>query len=198
MLNKKKCRAGHAAQRAFTIVEAVMVMVILGMIGMMAMPRYSAFAATQQLEGAARRITADLSLAQKQARRTSTGQPVTFNLAQSRYQLVGLKHPDHPKIPFDIGLGDEPYRARIVSVSFGGDAQLVYDGFGKPDSAGQVVIAVGAYQKTIEVDLGTGRARALPTVIVIPDPVIPVDPIEPIDPLEPPPHTGGGGHVIAQ
>src|SRR3990172_2143014 len=153
----KPKRFDHAARRGFTIVEAVMVMVILGIVGMIAVPRYAAFTATERLEGAARRLTADLSLAQRQARRAGASQTISFNVASSRYQLIGMNHPDHPSQPFEICIGDEPYRARIVSASFGGDAQLVYDGFGKPDSGGQVVIAVGAYQKTITVDTGTGR-----------------------------------------
>ena len=146
----------RVARSAFTLVEAVMVMVILAMFGMIAVPRYAAFTATEQIEGAARRITADLSLAQRQARRSSASQTVTFDVVQSRYQLVGMQHPDHPNQPFEIRVGDEPYRARIVSASFGGDATLVYDGFGKPDSGGEVVIAVGAYQKTITIGPGTG------------------------------------------
>jgi len=56
-----------------------------------------------------------------------------------------------------------------VSASFGGDATLIYDGFGKPDSGGQVVIAVGAYQKTILVDAGTGQPRKSVGLIIVPD-----------------------------
>ena len=155
-----------------------MVMVILAMLGMIAIPRYAAFTATEQLEGAARRLTADLSLAQRQARRSSASQTVSFNVAQSRYQLIGMKHPDHPNLPFDICVGDEPYRARIVSASFGGDATLVYDGFGKPDSGGQIVIAVGAYQKTIQVDSGTGKPKKsiAPIIVLEPDPPPPPPP----------------------
>jgi len=147
-----------------------MVMVILAMFGMIAVPRYAAFTATEELEGAARRITADLSLAQRQARRSSASQTVTFNVAQSRYSLVGMTHPDHPGQAFEIRVGDEPYRARIVSASFGGDATLVYDGFGKPDSGGNVVIAVGAYQKTIQVDSGTGQPSNNGELIIWQDP----------------------------
>jgi type II secretory pathway pseudopilin PulG len=161
---------GRTARGGFTIVEAVMVMVILAMFGMIAVPRYAAFTATEELEGAARRITTDLSLAQRRARQSSASQTVTFDVAQSRYSLVGMQHPDHPGQPFEIRVGDEPYRARIVSASFGGDATLVYDGFGKPDSGGQVVIAVGAYQKTIQVDSGTGQPRNNGELIIWQDP----------------------------
>ncbi len=155
-----------------------MVMVILAIFGMIAAPRYAAFTATEQLESAARRLTADLSLAQRQARRSSASQTVTFNVAQSRYSLVGMTHPDHPGQAFEIRIGDEPYRARIVSASFGGDANLVYDGFGKPDSGGQVVIAVGAYQKTIQVDSGTGKPRKSVELIIAPDPDPAPPPVE--------------------
>jgi len=157
-----------------------MVMVTLAMLSMIAVPRYAAFTATEQVEGAARRITADLSLAQRQARRAGASQTVTFNVAQSRYSLVGMTHPDHPGQAFEIRMGDEPYRARIVSASFGGDATLVYDGFGKPDSGGQVVIAVGAYQKTIQVDMGTGQPRKNAGLIIVQEP----DPQQPPEELE--------------
>ena len=150
-------RPGVPSRGAFTLVEAVFVMVILAILSAIAVPRYAGFVANQQLEGAARRLTADLSLAQRQARRSSASQTVTFDVAHSTYQLVGMKHPDHPSQPFEICLKDEPYRARIVSASFGVAARIVYDGFGTPDTGGQVVIAVGAYQKTITVDVGTGR-----------------------------------------
>jgi len=157
----------HLARRGFTIVEAVMVMVILGILAMIAVPRYAAFTATERLESAARRLTADLSLAQRHARLTSASQTVSFTIASNRYQLADMNHPDHPSQPFEICVADEPYRARIVSASFGGDAQLVYDGFGKPDSGGQVVIAVGAYQKTIQVDTGTGQPRKSVGLIIV-------------------------------
>jgi hypothetical protein len=91
--------------------------------------------------------------------------------------LVGMNHPDHPSQPFEIRVGDEPYRARIVSASFGGDATLVYDGFGKPDSGGQVVIAVGAYQKTIQVDSGTGQPSNNGELIIWQDPIPPSPPV---------------------
>jgi len=159
MNDREQRKPGGAVRNAFTLVEAFFVMVILAILSAIAVPRYAGFVANQQLEGAARRLTADLSLAQRQARRSSASQTVAFDVANSKYQLVGMKHLDHPSQPFEICLKDEPYRARIVSASFGGDATLVFDGFGAPDTAGTVVIAVGAYQKTINLDLETGRAH---------------------------------------
>ena len=173
MIQHPHRKGGIVTRHAFTIVEAMMVIVILAIFGMIAVPRYAGFAATELLEGAARRLTADLSLAQREARRSSSSQTVTLDVAKSQYSLVGMKHPDHPGQPFNICLLNEPYRARIVSASFGGKTQLVYDGFGTPDSGGQIVIAVGPYQTTVQVDGGTGRPRKSiePIIVVDPDPL---------------------------
>ena len=157
MNNRVQHKPGGAARGAFTLVEAFFVMVILAILSAIAVPRYAGFVANQQLEGAARRLTADLSLAQRQARRSSASQAVTFDVAHSSYRLMGMNHPDHPGQPFQICLLDEPYKARIVSATFGANARVIYDGFGAPDTGGQVVIAVGACQRTINVDAGTGR-----------------------------------------
>ncbi len=177
-MTKKPENKERTVRRGFTIAEAIMVLVILGTIGMIALPRYAGFAANQNLEAAARKVTADLLLAQRQARRTSASQTVTFSVLQNKYQLVGMNHPDHPSQPFEITLGDEPYRARILSASFGSSTQITYDGFGKPNFGGQIVIAVGAYQKTVSVDGGTGKpSKSLEPVMAI-DPGPPEPPIE--------------------
>ncbi len=147
--------------RAFSLIEIVAVVVIMGILSSIALPRYSAFIAQQQLEGAERRLVADLALAQRRARQSSASQSVVFNVGQSKYQLPGMAHPDHPGQAFEVRLGDEPYRAMVVSASFGGDATLIYDGYGNADTAGTVVIAVGSRQKTIDIDLATGKPRKL-------------------------------------
>jgi hypothetical protein len=43
-------------------------------------------------------------------------------------------------------------------VDLGGDATLVYDGYGNPDSAGTIVIQLGQYTKRITIDPDTGAA----------------------------------------
>lgn len=145
--------------RAFTLVELVFVTVILGILASIAAPRYSAFVSNQQIEGAARKISADLAYAQHLARRGSTSKTVSFNVAGGSYTLVGVEHPDHPSQVYSVKLAEEPYGARIISASFGGDANLVFNGFGTPDSSGTLVIAVGARQTTITVDSGLGKSK---------------------------------------
>ncbi len=151
----------RSVRPGFTIVEMILVLVILAILASIAVPRYAGFSAQQQLDGAARRVVADLALAQREARQASASRTVTFDVAQEQYQLVGLSHPDHPGQPFIVKLTEEPYRAQVVTASFGGDAQIIFDGYGTPDSSGSIVIAVGGYQKTISVDAGTGRPKKM-------------------------------------
>ena len=144
---------------AFTIVEAVIVVFIIGVISAIALPRYAGLVAQQRAEAAARRIVADLAYAQRRARLTSTTQAVDFYVGDhSYYTLVGIADPDHPGQPYMVDLKKEPYSAVIYSVTLGADSEIVFDGYDRADSGGTVVIRVGAYQKTITVDPDTGRA----------------------------------------
>ena len=65
-----------------------------------------------------------------------------------------------------VHVSREPYGARIVSASFGGDAQVSYDGYGAPDTSGSVVIAVGSYQQSVDVTIETGVAKKKAVLIV--------------------------------
>ncbi len=132
----------------FTLIELVIVMAILAVVGSIAVPRFANSLDHHRAEAAARRIAADLSYAQRQARITSSSQTMTFDLAAHQYSGSSTLVP----------LAEEPYEAAIVSVDFGGDAAIIFDGFGIPDSGGAVVIQVGNRQKTISVDTDSGRA----------------------------------------
>jgi type II secretory pathway pseudopilin PulG len=143
----------------FSLVEAVMVMFIIVVLGSIAVPRYSQFVSNQQIEAASRRVIADLAYAQRQARQSSASRTVSFNVAQSEYTLAGVAHLDHPSQPYVVRLSEEPFRAKIVSASFGGDANVTFTGYGTPDSGGSLVIAVGSRQATITLDAGVGQSK---------------------------------------
>ncbi len=74
------------------------------------------------------------------------------------YRRVGMADPDRPAAEYKVALSEEPYNATIVSADFGGDAEIIFDGWGVPDSGGSVLVQVGSHQKTIDVDPDTGRA----------------------------------------
>jgi prepilin-type N-terminal cleavage/methylation domain-containing protein len=144
--------------RAFNLTELAVVVVIIGILAGIALPRYADAVATRRLDAAARRLVVDLSLSRSRARTSSTSQTVAFDVNADRYELVGMDHPDRAGEKYSVHLSDEPYQAKIVSVQLGGDAEIVFDGFGMPDTGGTIVIQVGGYQKTVIVDALTGQA----------------------------------------
>jgi prepilin-type N-terminal cleavage/methylation domain-containing protein len=150
--------AVYSRRRGFTLAEVVCVLVIMTILAAIALPRYAKTLSRYRAELAARRVVADLSLAQRQARFSSTAQTVVFDSAAEACQLIGLPDPDHPGLDYVVNLGAEPYRADIGSVDLGGDAQIVFDGFGQPDSGGSIVVSAGNCYKQIDVDSVTGDA----------------------------------------
>jgi prepilin-type N-terminal cleavage/methylation domain-containing protein len=153
-------------RRGFSLLEAVLVLAIVSILSAIAVPRYSRFSAHQRLDAVTRRILLDLTNTKRRAQLTSTSRRIDFAPVLERYTLVGLSDPDHPGQPCTIKLDAEPYAARLVSAQFGGDASLVFDGFGAPDTGGTVVVSVGSLQQTITVDGPTGRfTKLLPLII---------------------------------
>ena len=131
---------------------------LIAVVAGIAVPRFSSAMARQRLDAAARRIVADLSLARRQARTSTTSQTVSFDVKTHSYRLVGMAHPNRAAAEYRVSLSEEPYQATLVSADFGGDAEIVFDGHGVPDTSGSVVIQVGSRQEQIDVDADTGKA----------------------------------------
>ncbi len=148
----------RSQRRAFSLAEFVSVAVIIGILAAIAAPRFSNSLALQRVEAAARRIVVDLALAQRHARSASTDQTVRFEPASHEYCLAGMPHPNHPGWEYSVSLAKEPYGTVLVSADFGGDTEIVYDIYGRPDSGGAANIRVGVHDRTITVDAETGLA----------------------------------------
>ncbi len=142
----------------FTLAELACVVVIIGMLASIAVPRFSNSIALQRVESAARRIIVDFAVAQSLAKTTNTSVNVTIKPSTDSYVLVGIPHPDFPSREYETVLREEPYGASIDSVDFGGLDNMNYDVFGVPDNGGSIVIRVGSRVRTIVVDADTGKA----------------------------------------
>jgi prepilin-type N-terminal cleavage/methylation domain-containing protein len=150
-------------RRGFTLVEIVMVAFVIAVIGGLAAPRVASALARQRADAAARRIVADLGLAQREAKAASADRTVAFEAGKECYTLNGVDHPDRPGAPYLVELAGEPYGAALVSANFGGDAELTYNGYGVPKKGGKVVLRIAAHCREINVDAASGAA-AIATV----------------------------------
>jgi len=146
-----------AATRGFSLMEVVLVTAIITIVAGLAIPRYGRATGRYQADLAARRVAADLRQAQLYARMTSASCTVAFTVATHQYQIVNAPSLDGAGGTYTVDLTASPYKARIVSASFGGTTQVIFNGWGLPDNAGTVVIAAGSEQRTISLSQQTGQ-----------------------------------------
>lgn len=151
------CRVPGVSSRAFSLLELVLVSAIVVILAAIAVPRYGNASTRHRLDLAARRVAADLRLAQSQAKTSSSSCIVAFSTTTDQYELKNLPAPDGASGNYRVILSNEPYKADLLFASFDGSAQISFNGWGLPSSGGQVIVATGSPQKTVVVDGETGQ-----------------------------------------
>ncbi|MEI7835192.1 MAG: GspH/FimT family protein [Planctomycetota bacterium] len=143
----------------FTLVELVVVAAIVAVTAAIAVPRYTNSLCRYRADLAARRIAADLVMARNHAKVQGAAQTVLFTLANDSYTLPGVAGLDRPTDPYTVVFSAEPYKADLISASFGGSPNVSFNGYGVPAAGGSVVVQGGSVQKTVLLDAGTGEAK---------------------------------------
>lgn len=136
-----------------------MTVIVIGILAAVAVPSFFHSLASHRTTQAARRVIVDLELARREATMASAARTVIFDVAAESYTLSDLEHPDRPGQPYVVVLLDDPYQVEILTVDLGGDATLIFNGYGQADSGGTIEVQSGAIKVTIVVDAATGRAR---------------------------------------
>ena len=78
-----------------------------------AAPRYGQASGRYRLDLAARRVAADLRLAQSYAKAASASRTVVFTVETDQYQLSGVPAPDGATGDYTVSLSAEPYRGGL-------------------------------------------------------------------------------------
>ena len=151
---------GAAAARdcGFSMLELVLVLAIMTTLAAIGAPRYQASLIRYRADLAARRIVADLELAQATAKAKGSSITVIINQSTETVVLSGQAGLDPHVAEYCTKLSESPYRANITESSFPTDNNIIFDGWGIPDSGGTAVLTVGSETRTITVDAYTGRA----------------------------------------
>lgn len=134
---------------------------IIGTLSAIAIPRYAEADARYRAESAARRIVADLALAQAKAYTTGEAVTVSFSVSEDLLTVPGMSALEKASLEYTVRFGEAPYRANLLLASFDGVPVVRFDGFGTPNRTGFVVLRVGKVFKTIMLELSTGKATVL-------------------------------------
>lgn len=139
------------------MLETVIVLSIIAVAAVMAVPRYVQSVHRYRAAVSAQRIVADLDFARRRARATSQPVVVQFEPASDTISIPGIPEPGRRHRDYSVELALAPYECDLVSADFGGAAKVTFDGFGRPDSGGDVVVRVGAATRRVTLDQETGR-----------------------------------------
>jgi len=150
-------RGPVAIKGGFSLFEVLLVLALVAIFSAVAAPRYGRASGRYRADLAARRVVADLRLAQSSARAASCTRTVSFSTATDQYQLSNVPALDGASSDYTVDLSAPPYRADLASVSFNGNFQVMFNGWGLPNKGGTVVLSVGVEQRTVVVDGTTGR-----------------------------------------
>lgn len=146
-----------ADRRAITSVEMVVVVLVLGILASVGMPKYRESFAHWRIEAASRRVASDLRMARDYALRTSAPQLVDFDATTESYAAPTMADPDRPSNPYSVSIS-KLYSVDVFSSVFGPGDAVQFDIHGRPDRTGVVTLRHMGKQRTVEVD-SAGQVR---------------------------------------
>jgi prepilin-type N-terminal cleavage/methylation domain-containing protein len=153
---------GGGPRRAFTIVELVLTLSLIGIISAIAAPRYAAALSNYRARLAAHRVAADVAMARAAAKASSSTRTMTFNLSSHAYTIDTLATFDMRSGLYTVSLSASPYAASISSVvctDSKPDNAIAFDGYGVPDSGATITVRAGTAIRQVVVDAETGAAK---------------------------------------
>ncbi len=164
-------RQRRARSSAFSLLELIIVLVILGTIASLASVRYAGAASTYRIEAAASRLAADLRQARQRALARSSEVFVTFDTTDESYQVrtrEEIANGDEGSTQsltgaIQVQLDDEPYRVSISRLNVtGGRPEVVFNAFGTADSDMTVELKTGDRKRTVTLVGATGVVSISP------------------------------------
>lgn len=127
----------------------MVVITIVAILAAMAIPTFGNSAGRNRAVAAGNRVAADLQFAAICARQQAAPRGVNFDNANRGYAMTGISDPDKPAQAYAVDLRQDPYMVSSLTANFGGSSNVLFDGFGSPNSGGSVIVISGPFQVTV-------------------------------------------------
>lgn len=137
---------------AFSVVELVIVVLIIGILSAVIAPRYIDLLSKHSIESAAKRLKLDIEFSVSTAKTTSAGHAIEFLLDDNSYQLKDIRDLDLVSQEYSVDLNEEPYRSTIQFAIFGDSSELHINGYGIPNEPGSIQLQCGKYRHEVTID----------------------------------------------
>lgn len=144
-------RRQNHPRSAFSFIELLIVMMLLGIMAGIAAPRYQAAINSTHIEVAAKRLAADLRRARAGAIQKATAHTIAFHVGNSTYSSSDLSDLDHPEETLVESVGRGGFMVQMTSADFGGMSTITFDWRGEPSFFGSVDLAVEGLTATVSV-----------------------------------------------
>lgn len=143
------------ARRGFTLVELVIVVVLIGIVGTIAVPRFAAANARYRADAAADVIADALRDVSFAARSRSDSVRCVFDTDRDQFSATVVRTGETIA---DFAMSGPPYAADITAVSSkDGTANLDIDGLGEFNQSFDIRIAVDGERRAVMLNAATGE-----------------------------------------
>jgi prepilin-type N-terminal cleavage/methylation domain-containing protein len=146
----------RARRTAFTIVEMLIVLLVMGILAATATPSFFRSLRHHQLESAARRVKLDVEQARHAARLKSESQSITFTGPTGYTLSSGVAGMNSAAETYAVDLAKAPYDLESITLNLGGPTAISFDGYGTASVGGTIVLAAGDETRTITLDNSNG------------------------------------------
>jgi prepilin-type N-terminal cleavage/methylation domain-containing protein len=141
-------------RRAYTLIEVIMVVAIMGIILTIATPYFAQLSARQRLQLSANRVMAELKFAASVARATGLARTATVNTTAGSLTLAITPTPTNTQT---LNLSKWPHQLSSLDANFGGAKTVTFNLYGQPQTAGTITLRIGQQTKTVSVSSTTGE-----------------------------------------